>query len=38
VLEDQYLLALTFVDPSPEAQAALDQVCDTIFEPPECPR
>ncbi len=38
VREDQYLLALTFVIPSPEAQAALDQACDSIFEPPERPR
>ena len=37
VLEGHYLLALTFVDPSREAQAVLDQVCGTRVEPPDCP-
>ena len=37
VLEGHYLLALTFVDPSTEAQAVLDQVCGTSVEPPERP-
>ena len=37
VLEGHYLLALTFVDPSTEAQAVLDQVCGTDAEPPERP-
>ena len=34
VLEGHYLLALTFVDPSTEAQAVLDQACETSVEPP----
>lgn len=37
VLEGQYLLALTFVDPSREAQAVLDRACGTSVEPPGCP-
>ena len=37
VLEGHYLLALTFVDPSTEAQAVLDQVCGTGVEPPARP-
>lgn len=37
VLEGHYQLALTFVDPSTEAEAVLDQVCGTSVEPPECP-
>ena len=37
LLEGHYLLALTFVDPSTQAQAVLDQVCGASVEPPECP-
>ena len=34
-LHGQYALALTFVNPSPEAQTALDQICGTAVEADE---
>jgi len=34
-LQGQYAVALTFVNPSPEAQTALDQICGTAMEADE---